>query len=123
MKGSALAHLCCISQPRDFQALSDLIFSKSFNLFLSDIHYLIQFFIFRVPLACPPSEDGRGGVEAALLALMMDLLTLGPHLLLLLHLDGPDLAMQGQRGHSQALILLIAVKIIEIPAAIILSAS
>ena len=117
-----MAHLCCISQPRDFQALSDLIFSKSFNLFLSDIHYLIQFFILRVPLACPPSEDGRGGVEAAL-ALMMDLLSLGPHLLLLLHLDGPDLAMQGQRGHSQALILLIAVKIIEIPAAIILSAS
>ena len=54
---------------------------------------------------------------------ILDLMSLGPHLLLLLHLDGSDLAMQRQRGHSQALILLIAVKIIEIPAAIILSAS
>ena len=85
--------------------------------------YLIKFFIIRVPLASPPPEDGRSGVDVAGLMLLVTLVTLGPHLLLLLHLDGPDLAMQGQRGHSQALVLLVTVKIIEIPAAIISSAS
>ena len=86
-------------------------------------YYLVQFLILRVPLAAPPPEDGRGGVEAALGVLCLLVMPgLGPELLwLLLHFDGPDLAMQRQRGHSQALVLLIAVKIIEIPAAIILS--
>ena len=36
--------------------------------------------------------------------------------LLLLHLDWPHLTVQRQRGHSQTLVLLLAVKIIEIPA-------
>ena len=84
-------------------------------------HYLIQFLILGVALASPPPQDGWGGVQVARRVLLV-VTRLGPEVLrLLLHLDGPDLAVQRERGHTQALVLLIAVKIIEIPAAIIMS--
>lgn len=85
-------------------------------------HYLIQFLILGVALASPPPQDGRGGVQVVRRVLLVVTRLAWPEVLrLLLHLDGPDLAVQRERGHTQALILLIAVKIIEIPAAIIMS--
>ena len=37
--------------------------------------------------------------------------------MVVLHLDRPDLAVERQGSHSQTLVLLLTIKIIEIPAA------
>ncbi len=53
---------------------------------------------------CPPPENGRGGGEGGV----------GPLLLLLLHLDGPHLAVQRQRRHAQATVLHVVVNVVQI---------
>ena len=79
--------------------------------------YLVKFIIIGVPLAASPPEYRRGGGQVTGMVLIVSPLAadLGGWLLLL-HLDWPHLAVQRQRGHSQTLVLLLAVKIIEIPA-------
>ena len=82
---------------------------------MEDDSYLVQFLLLRVPLPVPPPEDGWCGGQVAGVVLIIGGLV--SPVVVLLHLDGPHLAMQRQGSHSQTLVLLLAIKIIEIPAA------
>ena len=73
-------------------------------------HYLIKLLLLHLPLPAPPSQYGRGaGQVARVLALVGRLVA--P---LRLHLHRSHLAVEGQRSHTQTVVVCFSVKVVEI---------